>query len=56
MFGQAEIRKPEQTREMKSSYCKNTPKVAEEVVIPESWGLSALQRDFIESMIEKKSN
>ena len=46
-------RKPHQQSKMKERFCKG--KNTDEVVIPDSWGLSDLQRNFIDSMIDKKS-
>ncbi|MEM6159168.1 hypothetical protein AAH446_01195 [Erwinia sp. P6884] len=48
---QALSRKSEQTRKIKETYCKD--KETSEVTIPDSWSLNQLQRNFIESMMDK---
>ncbi|WP_199257359.1 hypothetical protein [Pantoea sp. BAV 3049] len=45
--------KPQQQSKIKERYCKG--KKTDEVIVPDSWGLSELQRSFIDSMIDKKS-
>ncbi|MEN4928494.1 hypothetical protein VRB37_10210 [Erwinia billingiae] len=45
--------KSQQTSKMKERFCKG--KSSDEVIVPESWGLSELQRSFIDSMIDKKT-
>lgn len=44
-------RTSEQTRKMKETYCKD--KETSEVSVPDSWNLNQLQRNFIESMMDK---
>ncbi|EXU77327.1 MULTISPECIES: hypothetical protein [Erwinia] len=46
-------RKQQQQTKVKQRFCKS--KDAEAVKIPESWGLSELQRSFIDSMSDNKS-
>ncbi|MDW8846282.1 hypothetical protein SD961_10320 [Erwinia sp. MMLR14_017] len=53
MFLQTLNQKPQQTNKMKEQYCKG--KNADEVTIPDAWGLNELQRNFIDSMIDKKA-
>ena len=53
MHFQTVNQKPQSTNKMKEQYCQAKP--ANEVSIPDSWGLSELQRNFIDSMIDKKS-
>jgi len=53
MFLQTLNQKTQQTNKMKERYCKG--KNADEVAIPDAWGLSELQRNFIDSMIDKKA-
>lgn len=53
MHFQSVNEKPQTTSKMKEQYCKS--KTTHDVAIPDSWGLSELQRNFIDSMIDKKS-
>lgn len=45
--------KTPQAAKMKERYCKG--KSTDVVTIPDSWGLTELQRNFIDSMIDKKT-
>lgn len=47
------IQKTQQTRKVNKQFCKSS--APRDVVIPESWGLSELQRNFIDSMVDKKA-
>lgn len=53
MYLQTLNQKPQQSNKMKERYCKG--KNADDVTIPDAWGLSDLQRNFIDSMIDKKT-
>jgi len=52
MYLQYLNQKTQQAGKMKKVQCKSK---AKEVIIPESWGLSEVQRNFIDLMTDKSS-